>query len=201
MFQENPATGDRRISGSLASLGGLEAGDPLAPARIRLAHALVLGFGGLPVIWMGDELGLLNDAGWAEEPGHEDDSRWAHRPRMPWPAGDSCFTDAHGVNADLRALIAARKELPHLHASTAAQVLDPRDPGVLLVARRHPLGVMLGAYNVADRPAHVPHQLLHDLGLEPGHVVDRITGRAPESWDDAVQLPAYGAVWLTSTSA
>ena len=34
------------------------------PDRIRLVHALVLGFGGLPVIWMGDELGLLNDPDW-----------------------------------------------------------------------------------------------------------------------------------------
>jgi amylosucrase len=195
VFQENPATGDRRISGSLASLAGLEAGDPLAPARIRLAHAIVLGFGGLPVIWMGDELGLLNDPGWADEPGHEADNRWVHRPRMPWPAPE----DVHGINADLRCLIAARKDLPHLHASTAAQVLDPRDPGVLLVSRPHPLGVMLGAYNVTDRPAHVPHQLLRDLGLEPGWVVDRITGTAPVSRDDAVELPAYGAVWLTST--
>ncbi len=59
---------------------------------------------------------------------------------------------------------------------------------------------MLGAYNVADRPAHVPHRLLLELGLEPGWVIDRITGRAPESWDDAVQLPAYGALWLTSTT-
>jgi amylosucrase len=195
-FQENPATGDRRISGSLASLAGLEAGDPLAADRIRLAHALMLGFGGLPVIWMGDELGLLNDPDWAEEPGHAEDNRWAHRPRMPWPAP----ADTHGINADLRSLIAARRDLPHLHASTAAHVLDPRDPGVLLVLRPHPLGPMLGAYNVADRPGHVPHQLLRDLGLEPGRVVDRITGRAPESWDDAVQLPAYGVVWLTESA-
>jgi hypothetical protein len=57
---------------------------------------------------------------------------------------------------------------------------------------------MLGAYNVSDHPAHVPHLVLHDLGLVPGHVMDRITGGAPESQDDAVQLPAYGAVWLTS---
>jgi amylosucrase len=194
VFQENPATGDRRISGSLASLAGLEAGDPWAPARIHLAHAIVLGFGGLPVLWMGDELGLLNDPGWAAEPGHADDSRWAHRPRMPWPTPE----DTHGINAGLRTLVAARRDLPHLHASTPAEVLDPRDPAVLLVARRHPLGAMLGAYNVSDHPAHVPHQVLHDLGLVPGHVMDRITGGAPESQDDAVQLPAYGAVWLTS---
>ena len=38
--------------------------------RILLAHAMVLGFGGLPVIWMGDELGLLNDPDWAAEPDH-----------------------------------------------------------------------------------------------------------------------------------
>ena len=95
VFQENPATGDRRISGSLASLAGLEVGDPLALARIELVHAIVLGFGGLPVIWMGDELGLLNDPDWAEEPGHAEDNRWVHRPRMPWPAPE----DLHGVNA------------------------------------------------------------------------------------------------------
>ncbi|MCW2807587.1 MAG: alpha-amylase [Marmoricola sp.] len=196
VFQENPATGDRRISGTLASLAGLEAGDPWAPARIQLAHAIVLGFGGLPVLWMGDELGLLNDPGWASEPGHADDSRWAHRPRMPWPTPE----DTHGINAGLRTLVAARRDLPHLHASTPAQVLDPRDRAVLLIARRHPLGAMLGAYNVSDHPAHVPHQVLHDLGLVPGHVMDRITGEAPESRDDAVQLPVYGAVWLTSTT-
>ncbi len=194
VFQENPATGDRRISGSLASLAGLEAGDPLAPDRIRLAHAIVLGFGGLPVLWMGDELGLVNDPDWAAEPDHAGDSRWAHRPRMPWPAPE----DTHGVNADLRALIAARCGLPHLHASIPAEVLDPRDPAVLLLARLHPLGAMLGAYNVSDRPAQLPHDVLRDLGLAPGHVVDRITGKAPESHDDAVQLPPYGVLWLTS---
>lgn len=196
VFQENPATGDRRISGSLASLAGLETGDPLAPARIQLAHAVMLGFGGLPVIWMGDELGLLNDPDWDTEPGHAEDNRWVHRPRMPWPAAK----DAHGVNDGLRSLIAARRGLPHLHAATAAEVLDPRDPGVLLVARRHPLGTMLGAYNVTDRPAQVPHQVLHDLGLVPGRVVDRIASRAPESRDDAIQLPPYAALWLTSVS-
>ena len=99
-------------------------------------HALVLGFGGLPVIWMGDELGLLNDPDWASVPEHAEDNRWTHRQRMPWPAPP----DTHGVNASLRSLIAARQRLPHLHAAVATEVLDPRDPGVLLLARRHPSG-------------------------------------------------------------
>lgn len=200
VFQENAETRDRRISGSTASLAGLEVGDPLAPARIRLAHALTFGFGGVPVIWTGDELGLLNDAGWAEEPGHDDDNRWVHRPRMPWPTPP----DTHGINADLRALVAARQALPHLHASVAAEVLDPHDPGVLLVARRHPLGVMLGAYNVTDRHAHVPGDVLEQVGLEPGRVVDAITGRPPRSgntWEYAVELEPYQPVWLVARAA
>ena len=197
VFQENAQTGDRRISGSTASLAGLEVGDPHAAARIRLAHALVLGFGGLPVLWSGDELGLLNDPDWAQEPGHEDDNRWVHRPRLPWPTPD----DEHGVNADLRALLSARRTLPHLHASIAAEVLDPHDPGVLLVVRRHPLGTMLGAYNVTDRPAHVPGEVVRSLGLDPAALVDRLTGRPPllgQTWEYAVELAPYQAAWLVA---
>jgi amylosucrase len=42
VFQHNEQTGDRRVSGSLASLAGLECGDPHAVDRILLAHALTL---------------------------------------------------------------------------------------------------------------------------------------------------------------
>jgi amylosucrase len=192
VFQENPDTGDRRVSGALASLAGLEAGDPFAVGRILLVHALIFGFGGLPVIWMGDELGLLNDHDWAARPEQADDNRWVHRPRMPWPAPP----DEHGIRGGIRDLARARAGLPHLHGAVPTQVLDPRDPSVLLVARLHPLGPMLGAYNVSAERRHVPLDVLHRLGLDPGAVVDRISGKVPELRDDAMQLEPYAAVWL-----
>jgi amylosucrase len=200
VFQENPATGDRRISGSLASLAGLECGDPWAVQRILLAHAIILGFGGLPVIWMGDELGLLNDEAWESDaptpthPGERPDNRWVHRPRMPWPVPP----DEHGLQAGVRHLVQARASLPHLHAAVAAEVLEPADPGVLLVARRHPLGSMLGAYNVTPEPRHVPLWVLRELQLDPGTVVDHVSGSTPTLRDEAVQLAPYAAVWLTA---
>jgi amylosucrase len=192
VFQENPATGDRRISGSLASLAGLECGDAYAVQRILLAHALVLGHGGLPVIWMGDELGLLSDLDWAAEPSHADDNRWAHRPRMPWPVP----ADEHGIRAGLRHLVEVRSSLPHLHASVPAEVLDPRDPAVLLVARHHPLGPMLGVYNVAPEDRHVPVEVLDSLRLYD--CVDRLTGAPPLVEDGAVRLAPYECLWLTA---
>jgi len=195
VFQENEATGDRRISGSLASLAGIEAGDPYGVARVLLAHAIIFGFGGLPVIWMGDELGMLNDHDWASEPSHADDNRWVHRPRMAWP------TDFDSVSKEVydgvRHLVRARSSLPQLHAAFAAEVLDPRDPGVLLVAHRHPLGVLLAAFNVTPGDRHVPLDVLRSLGMDPSRVRDHLTDTAPLVRDEAVQLAPYAAAWLT----
>ena len=167
---------------------------PVRSARILLGHAIILGFGGLPVIWMGDELGLLNDRDWAAEPAHAADNRWVHRQRMPWPAPP----DTHGITAGLTHLVRARRRLPHLHASVPTEVWDPRDPGVLLVVRRHPSGPLLGAYNVTPEPRLVPHEVLAWLGLDPATAVDHLADGPPEVHGGAVTLAAYQAAWLTA---
>ena len=96
VFQANPITGDRRISGMAASLAGLESASDDAAAsgnhsalnlvlgRLFVSYAIVMGWGGIPVVWMGDEVALTNDLNWPKDPGHESDNRWTHRPRMPW---------------------------------------------------------------------------------------------------------------------
>ncbi len=195
VFQQNEQTGDRRISGSLASLAGLEAGDPQSVARILLAHAVVLSFGGLPVIWMGDELGLLNDPGWADDPAHAGDNRWVHRPRMPWPEVDG-GRDPHGITSGLRHLLDVRRSLPHLHAATPTEVWDPRDPGVLLVVRRHPSGPLLAAHNVTGERAWVSADVLHWLGLHTDGLRDAISGTAPSLHEGAIPLEPYATAWL-----
>ncbi len=78
-FQDNPATGDCRISGTCASLAGVAQGDPLAVKRILLLHSVVLSNGGIPLIYSGDEVGTLNDLNYQKDPAKADDSRWVHR--------------------------------------------------------------------------------------------------------------------------
>src|SRR5512135_531738 len=64
-FQENPKTGDCRISGTCASLAGLEkalceeteAEVELAVRRILMIYGIVLTAGGIPLIYLGDEIG------------------------------------------------------------------------------------------------------------------------------------------------
>jgi amylosucrase len=193
VFQHNPETGDRRVSGSLASLAGLECTDPLAVDRILLVHAMLLGWGGLPVLWMGDELGLLNDPDWDQEPAADGDNRWVHRPRMPEPP-----TDHTGIREALRRLVRVRSDLDHLHASIGAVVLEPGDPGVLIVLREHPLGPLLGLYNVTDEHRPVAAHRLREIGLDPDACVDRISGdRVVLGEDGCWWLPPYAARWVT----
>ena len=72
-FQDNPRTGDCRISGTTASLCGLEDGD----ARGRRTGSCwptrsAFSTGGIPLLYLGDEVGQLNDYGYAAEDGHGD---------------------------------------------------------------------------------------------------------------------------------
>ena len=209
VFQYNPATGDRRISGMAASLTGLESalesGDAsavdLVIGRLFVAYALVLGWGGIPVIWMGDELALTNDLNWAAEPGHESDNRWTHRPRMPWDVADErvdAATVPGRMFAVLRRLVAVRSQLPHLHASVAAEIPDLSDPGILPVLRRHPVGSLLGLYNVTDTWRSWPGHRLEALGLLGG--VDQLSGDPVTPGSDGnLWLAPYAAVWITSS--
>ena len=47
---------------------------------------MVFAYGGIPLLYMGDELGLRNDPGWPDDPAHAADNRWLHRPPMDWAA-------------------------------------------------------------------------------------------------------------------
>ena len=133
-FQSNPLTGDRRTSGSAASLAGVEAalqaGDDsaldTAIARLTCAYAMVFGFGGLPLLYMGDELGLLNDHGFADDPAKAADNRWLHRPAMDWALAERAVggeTDdvATRVYHAITRLVHARKRLPALHAAVPTE--------------------------------------------------------------------------------
>ncbi|WP_395695621.1 alpha-amylase family protein [Nocardioides sp.] len=198
VFQSNPATGDRRISGTAASLVGLEDDPDAALARLHLAHAVVAGWGGIPVVWSGDELAQPNDPGWADEPGHAADNRWAGRPRLD-PTRAAQRHDPGTVPGraytGLAHLARVRAGLPQLHASAPSEILDGTDDGVLATVRRHASGPMVGLYNVTATPRSFPVHRLHEAGLTAPY--DALGGRPVTGGaDGAFELAPYAACWV-----
>lgn len=202
-FQENPATGDRRISGTAASLAGLGTARGsgqrrTAIDRILLGYAMVFGFGGIPLIFMGDELALRNDDDFWQVAEHADDNRWLHRPVMPWDVADLRHeprTDAGRTYAGLRHLIEVRRSLESLHASVPTRVYPTSQPAVVQFVRKHPAGDIVQVYNVSDSTVAIPAWEIHQHGEDLVH--DRLTDREVAPVDGAHILRPYTAWWLT----
>jgi amylosucrase len=162
LFQENPATGDARISGSAASLCGIEdalrRGDDaaldLGIRRLVLLYAVAFAFGGIPLVHMGDELAQRNDHGYLDDPALADDNRWMHRPPMDWTAAarrhDPSTLEGR-VFGWMRRLAAARKETLALRAGGESEVIGVDNGAVFAWRRRHPRsGNFVGLANFAE---------------------------------------------------
>ena len=206
LFNPVAATGDSRISGTFASLAGLEAageaGDPRlvddALARIRLGHALIMAWDGVPLIYMGDELGLLNDYGYVDDPDHAADNRWLHRPVLDWAAAARRHrpeTVEGRIFADLGALIAARRGAPQLGAANPLDIVETGDPGLFALVRRHPAGDLTAIYNFTET------ERVCDASIGPsapsGIVVDLLDGSHRPS-DEPFAIPPLGVRWLVA---
>jgi amylosucrase len=202
VFQENLLTGDRRISGTAASLAGIEAalhsGDDLhldlAIRRYLLAYTLVLGFGGLPLIYMGDELGLLNYRDFVEDSDHADDNRWVHRPPMPWDVINRRHMEGtveHRIWHGLRHVITVRSSLPSLDASVESEILDPVNPAVLVLLRRFLTQTMVAVYNMTTESQQLPRWII-PLG---NWAWDALTEETPLT-DGPLTLDAYQVRWF-----
>ena len=203
LFQENPATGDKRISGSFASLAGLEkaqgdtAAQDLAVQRILMGHALIASFGGIPLIYMGDELALLNDHSYRGVPDHAHDSRWIHRPRMDWVLAERRHDDpgpAGRVFRGTRHILARRRATPGLHAAHPCQILRTEAPGLFAFRRAAPTGAILGLFNFTESWQHLPEAWARGQGASRMH--DLLSDEPVASHHGNIALPPYARVWL-----
>jgi amylosucrase len=122
LFSVNPVTQDARISGTLASLCGLEWAQQQNDAtaietaiqKILLMQAHSLFMGGIPMLFYGDELGYTNDYSFLEDSAKSYDNRWMHRPVIDWKKNEQikvAGTTEEKIFSGTQQLIALRKKL------------------------------------------------------------------------------------------
>ena len=216
-FQDNPATGDARTSGAAASLCGIEAaleagaeaespGDASALTaalrRLESMYAVAFSFGGIPLIYMGDELAMRNDSHWTQDQAHAHDNRWMHRPLMDWSAAarrrDPGSLEGR-MFAAIRALARARRSLLALRSGGTTELLPTENRSVLAYRRTHPRSApFLSLTNFSDIPRSADTAILARAGLHDPVHVHSTTGKLALA-DGQIELPPWGFVWLTGT--
>jgi amylosucrase len=193
-FQPDLRSGEARTSGSAASLAGLESAqdtyaEELAIRRILLLHALAFAHGGLPLIYMGDEIGLRNDPRWADDPAHAADNRWMHRPQMDWEAAgrrhDPATVEGR-IWAGMRELATARASTRAVHAQGTSEPVFTSNPHVFALLREHAGERLLLLANFTPLEQAVHGGVARDRGLQP----------EAELRGDYVILAPYEFLWI-----
>jgi amylosucrase len=203
-FQENPDTGDARVSGTLAALAGLEeavmSGDShlieIAIRRILLLHSVILSIGGIPLIYLGDELGTLNDYHFSADPSKASDSRWVHRPAFAWEQSAQRHNPEHvegRLFTQLLALIKLRVAQPAFYDG-ALEVIDTGNPHVFGYVRQNQQQRVLVLVNFSEHSqAFDANRLrMYGSGYQFGDLISGQTYTASQ----ALLLPAYKYLWL-----
>jgi amylosucrase len=205
-FQTDPLSGEARTSGTAASLAGLEAalasGDRLAEElairRILLLYAIAFAHGGLPLIYMGDELGLRNHDGDLANPARRDDNRWMHRPPMDWEAAarrhDPSTVEGR-LWAGLQRLIAARRASRAVHAQGRTEPVWTGSDHVFGLRREHAGErlLLLANFTADQQPVRVAMLHDHGFGLDAGAA--QPDGRPLTAYGDFLVLEPYQHLW------
>ena len=158
LYNDSEWLRDARLCGTTASLCGVEAAlyennEELLQRSIDavvMLHACMLTLRGIPVFYSGDELGMLNDYGYHDDPGRWADSRNIHRGKMDWEKAEErkdLSTPTGKIFHELRELVMIRRFNEVFHSDAHVYPIDTGDNRVLGIARDYNGKRMLGLFN------------------------------------------------------
>lgn len=188
LFSVNPKTQDARISGTLASLCGLEKAiehnNPhavdTAIAKILMMQAQSLLLGGIPMLFYGDEIGYTNDYTYLSDPGKSYDNRWMHRPVIDWDKvqrRNEAGTIEERIFSGIQKLIQIRKEFPVLADYKNLTWLTPHNIHVAGFLRTHHQDKLYCLFNYNRKPSFVTWHAFKEHGHVPSEIYDHWSGR------------------------
>lgn len=131
-------------------------------------YAVVTTAVGIPLLFLGDEIGQLNDTTFLDDPHTASDNRWMHRPYFDWEAlraAEEGEGPGAGILAGVRRLAEIRTALPP--GLGLPEIVESPDPGILAFLRRTSGARLLAAVNLSesDGSVEVPEGAWQDMHL------------------------------------
>ncbi len=201
LYNDDPRLGDARLCGTTASLCGvqtaLERGNASAlDAALELdiaLHALMFTLSGVPVLYSGDEIAMLNDDAYHDDPLKAADSRYLHRGDMDWAAakkrGDAKTPEGRVFGA-IRRLEGLRREHPAFDTAAQVRLLPAKSDSLLGIERVNGGERLVAVFNFA------PFAQLALPG-EVGSYADLWTGKTVQA--EGLLVPGGGFRWLVES--
>ena len=188
LFSSNPKTGDARISGSLASLCGLEKAldennenaRDLSIRKILMMQAHSFFLGGVPMIFYGDETAHINDYSYLEDEGKSYDNRWMHRPIINWKKNENIHkmgTVEEKVFSGTKKLIALRSQLDVVADKKNRTWLTPHNVHVAAYLRAFGDKRLYCVFNFHAAAAYITWFAFKEHGLVPKKLFDHWSGK------------------------
>lgn len=205
-YQYNPMNKDARTNGTLASLLGLEKAIIEhnkykvyeSIRRINIAHALILSYKGIPLIYSGDEIATLNDHSYENDENKANEGRWIHRPYFDWQRSkrkELCGTVEFDVYQALKQMIKIRKKLPYLHGQSEQFSIDIQSKHIFCLIRKHKEKTLIALYNFSELPQKINTHPLRQFVTSPMYV-DVFSEREFYLNLDQYELSPYEYLWL-----
>ncbi len=199
LFSSNPKTGDARISGSLASLCGLEKAmydqdqfqieQSIQKILLMQAHSFFLG--GLPMLFYGDEAGYTNDYSYQQDPGKSYDNRWMHRPIINWQKNKRIHTPdsiEYTIFQSTQKLIQLRKKLEVISDKSNLTWLTPHTIHVAGYMRVDQHKKIYCIFNFSKETAYLTWYAFKETGTSSGIVFDHWTEKEFQIGEDHEHL-------------
>lgn len=212
MFMYNPKNGDGRITGSAASLLGLETALELnnkniinyAIAKILMMHGIILSYGGIPMIYAGDEIGTLNDYTYEQVEEHANDNRWVNRPMQNWETVSSLDKNTDSPSAiiynSLKKMIGIRKEHAVFADSNDVKIHSCPNPHIFVYQRKNGEDSLWVLSNFNEVTETLDIGWLLSLGIHANkNSIDLLTDESFELIHNELPLKPFQQLWLTNS--
>lgn len=204
LFSVNEKTGDARISGSLASLCGLEsaleknnaAAIDQSVKKLLLMQAMSFFIGGIPMIFYGDESGHTNDYSYLNDESKNYDNRWMHRPKIDWEKNSNYNkpgTIEHIIFSSTQKLLQLRKRIQVIADKKNITWLRPHNTHVAGFLRAWENDRVYCLFNFSNRKQSLTWYAFKENGMRPEQLFDHWseTGFKVGNDNEYFVLPPY----------